>query len=133
MNIAKLSRFRLSALAGVLSVVALTSGCLAVVAAAGAGVAVAYNKGTLEAWLEAGFGRSVQAANQAVEQLGLVKISEKTDGPSNLLTVRTVTDEKIEIKLTRSGDSFTQVKIRAGLLGDEALSQTVLRKIKDNL
>ena len=42
-------------------------------------------------------------------------------------------DESIDVVkrvVGRAGDRLTEVKIRVGLLGDEALSQTVLGKIK---
>ncbi len=115
-----------------LAAVAVTSGCLAVVigAAAGAGATVAYTRGTLEAWLGGSFDQTLAATNKAVQQLGFAKIGEKTDGVSTTVTVRTTADKKIDITLSHGGDRLTQVKIRAGLLGDEALSKAVLDKIK---
>jgi len=118
-----------------LAALALTSGCLALVvgAAAGAGATVAYTNGTLEGWLDAGFDRSLAATGKAVEQLGFVKIGENRDDVSTTVIARTAADKKIEIKLSHAGDRLTQVRIRAGLLGDKDLSQAVLGKIKGAL
>lgn len=111
---------------------ALSSGCVAVVvgAALGAGATVAYARGTLTAWLDAGFDKTLAATHRAVQELGFAKIGEETEGVLTTVTVRTNTDKKIKITLGRGGDRLTQVEIRAGLLGDEALSRAVLDKIK---
>lgn len=124
--------FRSFVAALALAASALCSGCVAVVvgAALGAGAAVAYSRGTLTAWLDAGFDKTLAATHRAVQELGFAKIGEETEGVLTTVTVRTNTDKKIEITLGRGGDRLTHVEIRAGLLGDEALSRAVLDKIK---
>ena len=127
----------LRALATALALAALTlnSGCLALVvgAAAGAGATVAYTNGTMEAWLDAGFDRSLAATNKAVEQLGFVKIGEERDGVTTTVIARTAGDKKVEIRLGRGGERQTQVRIRVGLLGDRQMSLAVLEKIRGAL
>jgi hypothetical protein len=125
------SALRPLAAALALAVLALTSGCVALVvgAAAGAGATVAYTRGTLEAWLDGGFDQTLAATNKAVQQLGFTKISEKPDGTFTTVTARTTADKKIEIMLGRGGN-ITQVRVRVGLLGDEALSKAVMDKIR---
>lgn len=116
-------------LAGVLTI---TSGCLAVAAGAGAG-AVAWVRGDLEASLNARFDRTVNATNKAIEQLGFAKLSEQKDALLGTIVARNAADKKIEIKLNTVADNVTKVRIRVGVIGDEALSMTILEKIKSNL
>jgi len=109
------------------------SGCVAVVAgAAGAGT-VAWVQGRLDAALDANFDKAEKAANQAIEQLQFIKIGEKKDALAAVFTVRTALDKKVDIKILRVGDASSQAQIRVGLFGDEALSLTILEKIKSDL
>lgn len=116
-----------------LAIVTFTSGCLAVAAGAGAGTAVAYVRGQLETQVQAGYERSGEATNAAIQQLGFVKISEKKDALITIIVARNAADKKIEIRLERLAKELTKVRIRVGLFGDEALSMAVLDKIKANL
>lgn len=111
-----------------------TSGCLAVAAGAGAGAAaVAYVRGELQTTVSEDYDATVKATHRAIDQLGFVKVSEKKDALIAILTVRNAADKKIEIRLDRSARNLTQVRIRVGVFGDEALSMAILDKIKANL
>jgi len=111
----------------------MVSGCVAVVAGAGAGAAVAYVRGDLEATLDTGLGPSLRAANQAIGQLKFAKISEKEDALLAIVVVRNAADKKIEIRLEKQSAALTKIKIRVGMFGDEALSMAVLEKVRANL
>ncbi len=110
----------------------LSSGCVVVAAGAGAG-AVAYVRGDLDTTLDAGLHRTVQASRSAIQQLAFAQVSEKSDALNGVIIARTAEDKKIEIKLERTGDNLTKIKIRVGVFGDEALSMALLDKIKANL
>ena len=110
----------------------LSSGCVVVAAGAGAG-AVAYVRGDLATTLAAGLHRTVQASRSAIQQLAFAQVSEKSDALNGVIIARTAEDKKIEIKLERTGDNLTKIKIRVGVFGDEALSMALLDKIKANL
>lgn len=113
--------------------VAWTTGCLAVAAgAAGAGT-VAYIRGELNASLNNSLDTVDRATNRAVEQLRFAKINQSSDALSRVITLRTAEDKKIEIRLSRTTDSLTQVRIRVGVFGDETVSRILLDKIKENL
>ena len=73
------------------------------------------------------------AANRAAEQLRFVKISESADALSRVITLRTAEDKKIEVKLTRTTDTVTRVRIRVGVFGDETISRLLLEKTQANL
>ncbi len=118
--------------AAALALVSLT-GCVAVVAgAAGAGT-VAYVRGELESTLGAGYERSVEATNLAIQQLQFAKVSERRDALLDTITVRTAGDRKVVIRVNKVADFSSRVRIRVGWFGDEALSLTILEKIRANL
>ena len=113
--------------------IAFTSGCLAVAAgAAGAGT-VAYIRGELDAALSYNLDAVDRATNRAAEQLRFAKINEGSDALARVITLRTAEDKKIEVKLTRTTDTLTQVRIRVGVFGNETVSRALLDKIQANL
>ena len=77
--------------------------------------------------------KAATAANLAIKQLQFAKISEKKDALTAILIARTAEDRKVEIKVIKVGDQSAKVQIRVGVFGDEALSLTILDKIKTNL
>ncbi len=97
---------------------------------AGAGAAVAYVRGDLDANLSANLERSSKAVNRAVETLQFAKVSENKDALQAIFVARNAADKKIEIRLETAGDSLTKIKIRVGVFGDEALSLAILDKVK---
>jgi hypothetical protein len=116
-----------------LSVLSLTSGCLAVAAAAGAGAVVAYVRGELQTTLVKDLETTDRATNAAVQQLGFAKVSEKKDALNAVVIARTATDKKIEITLESTARDLTKIRIRVGLVGDQSLSMAILDKIRSNL
>ncbi len=122
-----------AAVAAAVLVLASLTGCVAVVAAgAGAGT-VAYVRGELDSTLSAGYDTSVTAANRAIQQLQFAKISESRDALTDKIIVRTAGDRKVVIWVDKMSDLSSKVRIRVGWFGDEALSLTVLEKIRANL
>lgn len=114
-------------------VLSLQSGCVIVAAgAAGAGT-VAYVRGELEASVPTGLAKASAAARAAIEQLKLIKISDKEDSLSCVIIARTADDKKIEIKLSSVGDGISKVQIRVGVFGDKVVSTAVFDRIKANL
>jgi len=125
--------FRRLLVAALLSVsLAGLSGCLAVAAGAGAS-AVAYVRGDLETNLHTDYSGVVDAARNAINELEFAKVSENKDALKAVLVARTAMDKKVEITITNSGKKLTNIKIRVGLFGDEALSMSILDKIKSGL
>ncbi|MBI2497215.1 MAG: DUF3568 family protein [Opitutae bacterium] len=108
------------------------SGCLAVAAGAGAG-AVAYVRGELEANLNTDYNKVVNSARSAINDLEFAKVSENKDALKAILVARTAMDKKVEITITNSGKKLTNIKIRVGVFGDEALSMSILDRIKSGL
>jgi hypothetical protein len=94
---------------------------------------VAWVRGELDATLDTNYEKAVPAANAAVAQLQFARISEKKDALTDILTVRTAGDRKVVIRVLKIADQTSRVKIRVGFFGDQALSLTILDKIKANL
>ena len=110
-----------------------SSGCFAVAAGAGAGAAVAYVRGDLDATLEAGFEKSVRAANKAIEQMQFAKVSENKDALQATIIARNAADKKIELHVDKLTSEATKLKIRVGTFGEDALQISILDKIKSNI
>lgn len=109
------------------------AGCVAVAVGAAAAGTVAYVRGQLEASLEGSYTNTVRAADRALADLKFTKVSEKGDALKTTLVARTAADKKIEIDVIKVSDSVTKVQIRVGVFGDEAMSLTILGKIKEHL
>ncbi len=127
---------RFAVLAAVIAMLAFSPGCFLVAVgaagAAGAG-AVAYVRGELNATVNGGIDAVDRATNRALEQLQFAKINEGKSTVDAAITARTGQDRKIDIKLDRSADNLTRVRIRVDTFGDESLSRMLLDKIKSNL
>lgn len=115
-----------------LATLTLNTGCIVIAAGAGAG-AVAYVRGELESSVDANFDRALRASQRTIEQLQFAKVSEKKDALVATLLARNADDKRIEIRVESEGANRARVKIRVGIIGDEALSLTILDKIKSNL
>jgi hypothetical protein len=114
----------------------LGTGCWLVVVGAVAATAagsVAYVDGKLEASLGNSYESVVTATGRAISQLEFSKPEERRDQLSDTFVTYTAKGDHLEILVTKAGDNLTQVSIRVGTFGDQALSQTVLDKIKANL
>lgn len=130
---AKCSRLTVALSLASLSLATLLSGCVVVAAGAAGAGAVAYVRGELESNISRSVDDVFQATQRALGNLEFAKISEQKSAVDAVLVSRTALDKKIEIKLQRTGDKMTKVKIRVGLLGDETLSMTILDKINAEL
>lgn len=130
----KLNRLLPFLAAGILlAVLALSSGCLAVLAGAGAGATVAYVRGDLDTTLDKNLAGSARAAGKTIEQLQYALISHKQDSLQATFVARNAADEKLEIYLEKASADSTKLKIRIGTFGNEALQNEILAKLKSNL
>ncbi len=113
-----------------LSMLVITSGCVAIVAGgAGAGT-MAYLRGELQGSVAADIGRTQRAAEQVVSAKGLVQVSAESDDLSGEIIARTADDKRVRIALKRSSDRVTEVRIRVGTFGDEMLSRDLFESIR---
>lgn len=108
------------------------SGCILAAAGAGAG-AVAYVRGELEANLDNDYNAVVEASRGALADLEFARVSENKDALKAVMISRTAMDKKVEVTVSSSGKSLTNIKIRVGIFGDEQLSISILDRIKARL
>lgn len=127
-----LSLRRLLALTLLGASLACLTGCIVVAAGAGAG-AVAFIRGDLEANLDTDYSEVVEATRSAIRRLEFAPVSENKDALKAVFVARTAQDKKIEITIANPGKKLTNIKIRVGIFGDEALSMAVLDRIKAGL
>lgn len=106
------------------------SGCGAVLVGGAAAGTVAYIQGDLNAVLDGNVTKSTQAVDTAIKKTGVKQISRNTDSFSAHYILRTSQDEKVEIILTKATRQTTEIVIRVGFFGDEALSHHILDEIK---
>jgi hypothetical protein len=116
-----------------LGAVALTSGCVAVVAAGAGAGAVAYVRGELHSQIGHDYERVCSAASRAVGQLEFHMISQQKDALIDVITARTGEDKKVVIRVKSEGPNVTSVSIRVGLVGNEDTSRAILNQITRNL
>ncbi|MFA4943614.1 MAG: DUF3568 family protein [Lentisphaeria bacterium] len=111
-------------------------GCVLFVAgaAAGAGAAgVAYVKGEMRGRMEAEPRGVEKAAVKAFEVLEIRKISAGASALDAEVVGRTATDKKVTVTAKAAGKAESDVAIRVGVFGDEALSRRIYDEIKAQL
>lgn len=116
-----------------LGLLTVTTGCVAIVAAGAAGAGVAWVRGTLETTIEHNLDQVYRAAQKTVAELEFAQVSANKSGLDAVLVARTALDKKIEIALKQVGQNTTQVVIRVGVFGDEAMSLAILDRMKREL
>ena len=109
------------------------SGCVLLAVGAGAAGSVAYVKGDLEAVEAKKLDVVYEATQKAMKQLELNVSSAPKDAMSATITARDAQDKRIRVKLAASTKDSTAISIRYGTFGDEAKSQMIYDKIKENL
>jgi Protein of unknown function (DUF3568) len=111
------------------------SGCALFVvggaAAAGAG-GYAYVKGEVKSTEGASLDRAWQATLAAMKDLEYTVTKQGKDALAGELTARNAIGKEIYIYEKKVSDTATEISIRVGTFGDEAVSRTILMKIKSH-
>jgi hypothetical protein len=115
-----------------LAMAAFPTGCATVVDNSTAGLVV-YVRGELQSNVDRRFEVVERAANRAITDLQFSNIEEKKDALVAIISARTADDARVHVKVERSSDKITTIRIRVDLIGNEKLSQIILGKIKDGL
>jgi Protein of unknown function (DUF3568) len=120
--------------AALFAVMLAASGCVALLVggAAGAGGA-AYVYGELKELEPASLEKTWSAAQAAVGDLQFAVNSMSKDALEGKLVAKTADDRTITVHFKKTSDSSTEVRIRVGTFGDEALSRTLLEKLRSHL
>ena len=118
------------------SLLAFVSGCALFVvgAAAGAGAGgYAWYNGEITTTEGASLDRTWNATLAAVKDLEFPVTDQAKDALEAHLTARNASNTNISIKLKNLSNTSTEIRIRVGTFGDEALSRTILNKINSRL
>ena len=123
---------------GVLATTALlltgsTAGCVWMAAGATTGLSVAHAKGNLELLVEHSADEVTEAAELAVEDLGLHRISTVYWGDSAEVRGRTRYDKKFSIRVRDVGDDLSKLSIRVGSFGNQSVTQRIYDGIRGRL
>ena len=116
----------------VVSVLVFTQGCFLVAAGAAAG-GVLYAKGDLEAIVDGKPGDIAAATEKAFAEMNISKRSAVSSGLDAEVVGRTATDKNVTIRVKAKTEKQSDISIRIGTLGDEALSRILLNKIREKL
>lgn len=108
----------------------LSYGCALVVGGAAGAGAVAYVRGELKALEDVTLDRAWPAAKQAMSDLEFMVTDSEKDAFNGRLTARGAGDKKIVVSLKKESDAVTEIRIRVGSFGDEAMSRKILETIK---
>ena len=114
----------------------LQSGCALFLVGAGAAAGVGTYKwynGELSSVESAPMDKAWAASQAAMKDLEFAITEQGKDSLSAHLTARTAQDKKVTVTLKKQTEKLTEIKIRVGTFGDEAMSNQVLVKIKSHL
>jgi hypothetical protein len=126
----KIRRF---ALIGLVAILPVFSGCVAIVAAGAGAGAYAYLKGSMESHLNASLESSMVAVRSTMKKQNLIKVKETSDIRSARFVYRDTADTRISIALDQKQPTLTEIKVRVGAVGDETRSLEILKNINAQL
>ena len=114
-------------LAVLASLIAFASGCaLFAVGAAG----YAYAKGELKSTEPAPLDRTWDATVAAAKELQFPIVEQSKDALEARMVAKNAEDKDIRIKLKKVADNSTELHVRVGAFGDEAVSHEILDRIR---
>jgi NAD/NADP transhydrogenase alpha subunit len=128
----KMTRAYLAVLLTALISVTNFSGCVAVVAG-GAAAGTLFVTGDLKSTLETSPSKTRKAIESAAKSLQLIQITAEGDELGGKYVYRMADDTKVSIRYRSTTDTTTDISIRVGTFGDEALSTKILKKINQAL
>jgi hypothetical protein len=89
--------------------------------------------GAIEGYVDASPERTAAAAETVVKDLKLVLVSSVATKLDGKVAATTAQGDKVTIDIKRAGDNVSEVSIRVGTLGDEALGLKIFNDIKKQL
>lgn len=110
-----------------------TGGCALFVvgAAAGAGAGtVMWVRGEIKSTEAVPFVRASRAAEAGLKDMGYAIVGKTDDAATSKTTARTPADQKVVVTVIKMSSEVSEIHVRVGTWGDEALSRQILEKIK---
>jgi hypothetical protein len=122
------------AIVALLAVAGFSTGCGALLQLGGAETsAIVFTTGELRATEEVPLMEVHEACEVAFETLGYQEITAELDAEKILWQAKTAGGDPVDIRLKAAGPRKTAVRIRIGVVGDEARSRLVLELIRQSL
>ncbi|MBI3084487.1 MAG: DUF3568 family protein [candidate division NC10 bacterium] len=119
-------------LGGVLLLFPVLEGCAVLLVGAGAGAGagtVAYIQGELSQVHAGGYERVWSAAVSALNQMNIRVIKTEKDALNGTITARRADDTSVVVKVEPTGTDTTTVKVRMGMFGDRAASESIQARV----
>jgi hypothetical protein len=109
------------------------AGCIPLIvgAAAGAG-GIAYVQGTLEKNFDKPVAKLQRAATAGLKDIGAIVTHEEADQHAGKIKAEFM-EKEITIDIEALTEKASKIKIRVGVFGDEAISQTVLNAVTNRI
>ena len=111
-------------------------GCTLLLVGAGAGAGagtVAYIQGEHSQVHSGGYDRVWSATVSALNQMNIKVIKTEKDALSGTISARRADDTSVTVKVEPTGADTTTVKIRVGMFGDRAASESIQARIVSSL
>ena len=111
-------------------------GCAVMLVGAGAGAGagtVAYVQGEHSQVHAGNYERVWSATLAALSQMNIKVIKTEKDALSGTITARRADDTSVTVKVEPTGADTTTVKVRVGMLGDRAASESIQARIVSSL
>lgn len=124
---------RAFSLVGMSALLATQSGCLLVAAGAATGATVAYVSGDLNTAVDADPGQIATATKAAMEKLEISVISTDSSSVDAKIVGRTARDTRLTVTAKSTTAKLSELSIRAGRFGDDALQARLLEEIRAQL
>jgi hypothetical protein len=109
------------------------SGCLLVAAGAATGATVAYVSGDLNTTVDGDPKQVAAAAETALKKLEISIISAEASSVDSKVVGRTARDTRLIVTAKSSTAKLSELSIRAGRFGDDALQARLLEEIRAEL
>ena len=120
-------------LGGLIFTLTLAMGCCAAVFVGAGAAGYGFVRGELKANLSADLNKAYNATLKAMEKLEFNVINKDKDALSAKITARNAQDKKVQIKLARTGEDITEIRIRIGVFGNQRQSIAIFDQIKEYL
>lgn len=89
--------------------------------------------GEISAHLDATPDQIIKATKQTFIDMKLITVSAVATTLDGRAVARTATDDRVAVEVQSKGTNISEIEIRVGVFGDEALSLRILDAIENNL
>lgn len=89
--------------------------------------------GTYETYLPGTPQQVVEAARSALDEMNMKFVTHASTSMDGSLSAKTAQNKEIDIKVKKEGDNVSKMTVRVGVLGDQTISDAVIRETRERL